>query len=78
MYNCSYLSPSVFNKLNNKNNVIHDHNTRTKDMFRVSPGTQTVSTVSSRIWNTLIVKFNVNIPLTKFKVSIEQIHQAIS
>ena len=73
MYNCSYLSPSVSNKLNNKNNVIHDHNTRTKDMSRVSLGTQTVSTVSSRIWNALIVKFNVNIPLTKFKVSIEQI-----
>ena len=43
---------------------------RTKDMFRVSLGTQTFSTV--RIWNALIVKFNVNVPLTMFKVSLKQ------
>ena len=35
-------------------------------MFRVSLGTQTFSTVSARIWNALIVKFNVNVPLTRF------------
>ena len=50
---------------------VHDHNTRTKDMFLVSVGTQT-STVSARIWNALIVKFNVNVPLTRFKVSLKQ------
>ena len=47
-------------------------NTRTNDMFlRVSLGTQTFSTVSARIWNALIVKFNVNVPLTRFKVSLK-------
>ena len=66
------LFPSVLNELYKKNNVIHDHNTRTKDMFRVSLGTQTFSTVSARIWNALIVKFNVNVPLTRFKVSLKQ------
>ena len=66
------LFPSVLNELPKKNNVIHDNNTRTKDMFRVSLGTQTFSTVSVRIWNALIVKFNVNIPLTSFKVSLKQ------
>ena len=66
------LFPSVLNELYKKNNVIHDHNTRTKDMFRVSLGTQTFSTVSARIWNTLIVKFNVKVPLTRFKVSLKQ------
>ena len=65
------LFPSVINDLYKKNNVIHDHNTRTKDMFRVSLGTQTFSTVSARIWNALIVKFNVNVPLTRFKVSLK-------
>ena len=49
------LFPSVLNELYKKNNVIHDHNTRTKDMFHVSLGTQTFSTVSARIWNALIV-----------------------
>ena len=63
------LFPSVLNELYKKNNVIHDHNTRTKNMFRVSLGTQTFSTVSARIRNALIVKFNVNVPLTRFKVS---------
>ena len=29
------LIPSVLNELYKKNNVIHDHNTRTKDMFRL-------------------------------------------
>ena len=65
------LFPSVLNDLYKKNNVIHDHNTRTKDMFRVSLGTQTFSTVSARIWNALIVKFNVNVPLIRFKVSLK-------
>ena len=53
------LFPSVLNELYKKNNVIHDHNTRAKDMFRISRGTQTFSTVSARIWNAVIVKFNV-------------------
>ena len=66
------LFPFVLNELYEKSNVIHDHNTRTNDMFRVSLGTQTFSTVSARIWNALIVKFNVNVPLTRFKVSLKQ------
>ena len=66
------LFPPVLNELYKKNNAIPDHNTRTKHMFRVSLGTQTFSTVSARIWNALIVKFNVNVPLTGFNVSLKQ------
>ena len=66
------LFPSVLNKQYKKNNVIHDHNTRTKDMFRVSLGTQIFSTVSARIWNALIVKFSANVPLYKFKDLLKQ------
>ena len=66
------LFPSVLNELYKKNNVIHDHNTRAKDMFRVSLGTQTFSTVSARIWNAVVVKFNVNVSLSKFKESLKQ------
>ena len=66
------LFPSVLNELYKKNNVIHDHNTRTKDMYRVSLGTQTFSTVSARIWNALIVKFIVNVSFYRFKVSLKQ------
>ena len=66
------LFPSVLNELYKKNNIIHNDNIRTKDMFLVSLGTQTFSTVRARIWNALIVKFNVNVPLTRFKVSLKQ------
>ena len=66
------LFPSVLNELHKQNNIIHNHSTRTKDMFRVSLGIQTFSTVSARIWNALIGKFNVNVPLTRFKVSLKQ------
>ena len=48
------LFPSVLNELYKKNNVIHDHNTRAKDMFHVSLGNQTFSTVTARIWNAVI------------------------
>ena len=63
---------SLLNELYKKNNVIHDHNTRAKYMFRVSLETQTFSTVSARIWNAVIVKFNVNISLSKVKESLKQ------
>ena len=66
------LFPSLLIELYKKNNVIHNHNTTAKDMFRVSLGTQTFSTVSARIWNAVIVKFNVNVLLSKFKGSLKQ------
>ena len=62
---------SMFNELYKKNNVIHDHYTRTKDMFLVSLGTQIFSTVSARIWNAFNVNVNVNTLLSKFKVSLK-------
>ena len=78
MYKTNNNLPPVLNDLYKtnlvykKNNVIHDHDTGTKGMFRVALGTQTFSTVSARIWNALIVKFNVNVPLSLFKVSLKQ------
>ena len=41
-------------------------------MFLVSLGTQTFSTVGARIWNAVIVKFTVNVSLSKFKESLKQ------
>ena len=43
-----------------KNNDVHGHNTRTKDMFRISLGT--FSNVSAKIWNALFLKFDLNVP----------------
>ena len=55
-----------------KNNVIYDYNTITKDMFRISIGIQTFSTMSARICNALIVKCNVNVSLSRFEISLKQ------
>ena len=63
---------SVLNELYKKNDVIHHPNTRTKYMFRVSLGSQAFSTVNPGIWIALNVKFNVNVLLSKFKVSLKQ------
>ena len=43
------MYPSVLNDLYKKNNDIHAHNTRTKDMFRILLGTQTFSNVSAKV-----------------------------
>ena len=59
---------SVLNDLYNKNNDVYAHNTRTKDMFCISLGTQTFSSVSVKIWNALFSKFVLNVPLYKFKM----------
>ena len=49
-----------------------DHNTRAKDIFRISLGTQTFSTVSDRSRIAVIVKFNVDVSLSKLKESLKQ------
>ena len=71
------MYPSVLNDMYKKHNDLHAHNTRTKDMFRISLGTQTFSNVSAKIWNVPFSKFDLNVSLYRFKkiterVSIEQ------
>ena len=65
------LLPAVLNTLYKKNNEIHSYNTRSKDMFHVALGTQTFSNISARIWNALIIKININVPMFKFKDSLK-------
>ena len=40
-------------------------------MFRIALGTQTFSNISARIWNALIIKIDINVPLFKFKDSLK-------
>ena len=54
-----------------KNNEMHSYNTRSKDMFRIALGTQTFSNISARIWNALIIKIDINVPVFKFKDSLK-------
>ena len=67
------LLPAVLNTLYKKNNEIHSYNTRSKDMFRIALGAQTFSNISTRIWNSLIIKIDINVPLLKLKIISETV-----
>ena len=40
-------------------------------MFRIALRTQTFSNISARIWNALIIKIDINVPMYKFKDSLK-------
>ena len=62
---------AVLKTLYKKNNEVHSYNTRSKDLFRIALGTQTFSNISARIWNALIIKIDINVPMFKFKNSLK-------
>ena len=73
MYKFNYgLLPDVLNTMYRKNCEIYSYNTRSKDMFRISSGTQTFSNISARIWNSLMVNLDIDVSLIKFKESLKQ------
>ena len=73
MYKFNYgLLSDVLNTMYRKNCEIHSYNTRSKDMFRISSGTQTFSNISARIWNSLMVNLDIDVSLIKFKESLKQ------
>ena len=73
MYKFNYgLLPDVLNTMYSKNCEIHSYNTRSKDVFRISSGTQTFSNISARIWNSLMVNLDIDVSLIKFKESLKQ------
>ena len=65
------LLPAVLNTLYKKKNEIHSYNTRSRDLFHVALGTQTFLNISARIWNALIIKIDINVPIFKFKDSLK-------
>ena len=67
----SGLLPKVLCNLFKKNNEIHNYNTRTKDMFRISHESQTSSSVGAKFWNALSIKIDVSVTLIKFKRSLK-------
>ena len=73
MYKFNYgILPDVLNTMYRKNCEIYSYNTRSKDMFRISSGTQTFSNISARIWNSLMVNLDIDVSLIKFKESLKQ------
>ena len=66
MYKFNYgLLPDVLSTMYRKNCEIHSYNTRSKDMFRISSGTQTFSNISARIWNSHMVNLDIDVSLVK-------------
>ena len=53
------LLPTVLNSLYQKNNEVHTHNTRAKNMFHIFLGTQSFSSVSAKHWNALMAQIDV-------------------
>ena len=73
MYKFNYgLLPDVLNTMYRKNCEIHSYDTRSKDMFRNSFGTQTFSNISARIWKYLMVNLDIDVSFIKFKESLKQ------
>ena len=62
--------PDLFNILYIKNNDIHTFSTRSKDLYHILPGTQTLSNISAKIWNSLTL----NIKFIKFEESLTLYH----
>ena len=61
------LIPKLNHQLFSKKKDIHSHNTRNKDLLRVSTGTKNFTFLSSRIWNAIVCNININVTLSHFK-----------
>ena len=59
------------NTLYIKNSEIHTYSTRSKDLYHILLGTQTFSSISAKIGNSLTININVNVTFIKFKESLK-------
>ena len=66
------LLPDVLNTMYRKSCEIHSYNTRSKDLFRISSGTQAFSNINARIWNSLMVNLDMDVSLIKFTEPLKQ------
>ena len=62
----------VMNELFIVNSTIHDHNTRQRNLLHTNRGIQIYSyrsfnNVGRHVWNALLNKINVNVPICQFK-----------
>ena len=62
---------SNVNEFYHKHNEIHAHNTRNKENFLISRGTDNPVSMSARVWNALVTKININVTLPIFKKTLK-------
>ena len=68
------MLPPVMNELLIVNSTIHEHNTRQRHMLHTNRRHTDISyrsfhNVGPRIWNALLNKFDVNVPISQFKLN---------
>ena len=69
MFKVEYeLLPKSVTQMFYENKDIHSHDTRDKNLLRVSTGTRNVTYLSARIWNAIVSKVNINVSLPQFKI----------
>ena len=72
MFKVEYaLLPKSVTQMFTKNKDIHSHNTRNKNLLRMSTGTKNSSYHSARIWNTIASKISINVSLSQFKATLK-------
>ena len=64
---CNGLLPEVINVLNVRNKDIHSYNTRSSNLLRVPKGSMNFLSISTRLWNVLLLNIDENVSITTFK-----------
>ena len=73
MFKVEYeLFPKSVTQMFTKNKDIHSHNTRNRNLLRMSTGTKNFSYHSARIWNTIASKISINVSLSQFKATLKK------
>ena len=68
MFKIEYeLLPKSVIQVFSKNRDIHSHDTRNRNVLRVTTGTKNFTFHSARIWNAIVSKININVSLSQFK-----------
>ena len=72
MFKVEYeLLPKSVIQMFSKNRDVHSHDTRKKNLLRVTTGTKNFTYLSARIWNAIVSKININLSLSQFKYKLK-------
>ena len=73
MFKVEYeLLPKSVTQMFTENKDIHSHNTRNRNLLRMSTGTTNFLYHSPRIWNTIASKISINVSLSQFKATLKK------
>ena len=67
------LPKSVTQMFIQKNKDIHSHNTRNRNLLRMSTGTKDFLYHSARLWSTIVLKISIKVSLSQFQDILKKI-----